>query len=92
MPESLQLITEREASGEVFYDFRCPYPNGCGEYGVPFSSIGWSERDHAVARGKQHINEHETGEATPSLDEFRVAVGITPDTAGQSVRPEDWEF
>lgn len=94
----VQLITERKDGDGTFYDFRCPYPYGCGvgpgdAAAEPFTSIGWAERDHAVARGKQHIAEHEDpGDPMPELDQFRVSHGITEDTAGQKVRPEDWEF
>lgn len=92
----LKLVTERKLDGgEKVYDFRCPYPTGCGETGddTPgFSSVGWADRKHAVDRGKTHIHEHETGEPMPELHEFRVARGLTQASAGQAVTPDDWEF
>jgi hypothetical protein len=93
-----KLITERKEGDSTFYDFRCPHPTGCGVNAAdpdadPFSSVGWLDREHAVARGKQHIAEHDNpGEPMPELHEFRVGLGITADTAGAKVRPEDWEF
>jgi hypothetical protein len=90
----VQLVTERTSQDGVVYDFRCPYPKGCGATasgGDPFSSTGWADRQHAVDRGKQHVAEHE-GTPMPSLHEFRVARGLTADTAGSAVKPDDWEF
>jgi hypothetical protein len=91
-----QLITSRDQEGVAVYDFRCPYPNGCGQEGsdghVSFQSTGWHDHDHAAARARQHLDEHESGEAMPSLHEFRVERGLTPEAAGVNVNPDDWEF
>lgn len=105
MSKTTKLVSERvEGDGVTYYDFRCPYSTGCGVSAAdpsaePFSSVGWVNRDHAVARGKQHIREHETGadpnvdtEPMQELEEFRQAHGITSATAGQSARPTEWEF
>jgi hypothetical protein len=92
--EKVQLITEREtAEGRVF-DFRCPYPSGCGvPGGDPFTSTGWANRGLAVSRGKQHVHEHEhPDEPMQELEVFRAEQGVSQTTAGEAVRPEDWEF
>lgn len=96
------LITERQekdATGKTvtYYDFRCPYPLGCGANATdpeatPFYSAGWLDREHAVARGRQHLAEHDGGEPMPELHQFRIENGLTQESAGQSVTPDDWEF
>ena len=100
--QRIKVITEREekdAAGNTvtYYDFRCPYRLGCGEdaadpEATPFFSAGWLDREHAVARGKQHIAEHESGEPMPELHDFRTERGLTQQSAGQDALPADWEF
>lgn len=87
------VITERKEGDHVFYDFRCPEPlcNGSAD-AESFSSRGWSDRKHAVARGKQHQLFHVDGTEMPELHDFRVAQGITQEAAGEAVKPADWKF
>ncbi len=92
----VQLITSRQTDEGTVYDFRCPYPTGCGEDGpdghTPFNSTGWMHRDHAAARGKQHVAEHLDGVPMQDLDSFRSDWGLTEASAGAAVKPDDWEF
>ena len=93
----LQVVTERTDEGRTVYDFRCPYPVGCGtpdtgDDHVPFNSTGWNRRDDAVERGKQHIREHETGEPMPELGYYRAARGLTQANAGEALKPPEWTF
>lgn len=87
----VKVVTPRDADGTQVWDFRCPYPFGCGQ-DEPFSSVGWATRDLAAKRARQHIDEHETGEPMQELHAFRVDQGLTPDSAGETTRAVDWEF
>lgn len=76
-------------SADGTYVFVCPSPTGCG--GNPsdpssrFVSAGWPTADLAEARGAQHITEHLTAEAMPSLEAFRAEHGLTVTPTGQVV-------
>jgi hypothetical protein len=91
MAKAESVIEERKEGDATFYDFRCPVAN-CNPGADPWHSTGWSDRAHAVARGKQHQAFHESGEPMPELHEFRVAQGITQTEAGEAVKPADWTF
>ncbi len=92
----IETIFERVTETDLkVFDFRCPYPDGCGEPGnaeKPFISAGWAERKHAVERGRQHIAEHETGKPMPELAEFWAEQGLTQGTAGQASLPPDFKL
>jgi hypothetical protein len=89
----VKVVTSRKTDADTVYDFRCPYPAGCGvPGGDSFASTGWAQRKDAVDRGKQHIAEHEQGEPMQELHAFRVDRGLTPNAAGEAARPPDWEF
>lgn len=88
-----QVIFERIEGDQKVFDFKCPYPTGClGDNGESFGSYGWNQRQHAEARGRQHIEEHETGKAMPELDEFRAEHGLQRETAGSAAFPPDYSF
>lgn len=55
-------------------DFTCP---DCG-----FTSTGWPTKKAADARGKQHANEHETGELMDDLHTFREDQGLIVNVDG----------
>lgn len=67
-------ITRRIVDGKELWDFKCPYPTGCG----PFSSADWPNRQHAVDRGMEHLREHAGEGAMTDLNSFRQARGIIP--------------
>lgn len=75
------------------WSFQCPGVEGspCGESGGrPFHSSGWPTKKVASARGVQHFDEHTSGEAAPSLDEFRAEHGLVAhDNGTHAVRIED---
>ena len=91
-PKKTRLVTEQD-DGSGLFEFNCPYPTGCGEDPnnpeARYRAFNY-DRDSAVARGKQHIAEHEAGEVMPETHEFRIARGIT--AAPPTVNPEDWEL
>ena len=86
------VITERKEGDDTFYDFRCPEPTCNGVDVDSYSSRGWANRKHAVARAKQHKEFHDNGTPMPELHDFRVAQGITQAEAGEAVKPADWKF
>lgn len=72
-----QAVTQAD---DGTWGFQCPNVAGnqCGEPGGPgFASTGWPERDHALARGRQHFDEHKGLGVTQELEEFRNAHGLT---------------
>lgn len=81
-------VTGSDADG---YDFQCPLASGCGDPGtsVGFTSSGWSTRELAQTRGQQHFDEHKSGEAMPSLEDFRVDQGLAVADDGSVVKVED---
>jgi hypothetical protein len=88
-----QVVFERIDGDQKVFDFKCPYTAGClGDNGESFGSYGWNERQHAVARGQQHIEEHETGKVMPELAEFWAEHGLTSETAGRANLPPDYSF
>ena len=56
--------------------FTCPHPAGCGADGddghVSFISSQWPQKGHAVARGQEHLDEHDTGLPAQELVDFRA--------------------
>lgn len=77
---------------EGTFDFRCPYADGtCGRDGEPFASTGWGKREHAVSRGRQHLNEHAEGKPMPELEQFWRDNGLTRETASRP-NPDDWDL
>jgi hypothetical protein len=102
--KKVKLVTSyKNDDGATMYEFRCPYPTGCGENALdpeatPYRAFNLAEREWAVARGKQHLAEHEStadpnrdNELTPEMHEFRVALGIAA-AAAPTVNPDDWEL
>ena len=89
--KSESVIAERKEGDSTVYDFRCPVDD-CNPGADPFHSTGWVDREHAVARGKQHQAFHESGTPMPELNDFRVALGVTQEQAGEAVKPADWTF
>lgn len=64
-------------SSEDGWDFQCPKTDGsCGDAEASFRSTGWRTRDLAEKRGQQHLDEHDGGDAMPSLDIFRIENGL----------------
>jgi hypothetical protein len=58
------------------HDYACPM--------CEFTSTGWPSKTHATSRGKQHENEHATGELMQPLHEFRDERGIKVDADGKA--------
>lgn len=60
------------------HDFACPgfVDDACGENGVPFTSTGWPSHETAVARGREHIDDHKGIAPMSELHEFRVKHGV----------------
>ena len=71
------------------FTFECPtvWGSPCGNpaTGRGFVSSGWADQYHAKARGEEHLAEHK-GEPMPSLEEFRVRIGIS---SVQDEAPQD---
>lgn len=82
-----QAVTQAE---DGTWGFQCPGIVGspCGDVGVPFSSTGWPGREHAHARGRQHLDEHKGLGVMPELDQFRTEHGLTV-VDGAAVKVED---
>lgn len=78
MASIAKTVTKTE---DGLYTFRCPSPTGCGSDAFDpeerFISSGWATVGIAQARGQQHLEEHVSGTAAPSLDEFRASQGIS---------------
>jgi hypothetical protein len=73
------------------WDFVCPVYIGCGDPtpgGIGFTSKGWPTKKVALARGRQHFDEHKGLGVSPPLHRFRIDQGLTVDTAGV-VKVED---
>lgn len=83
-----QAVTQNEDDGT--WGFQCPGVAGsvCGDRGVPFSSTGWPEQTHALARGRQHFDEHKGLGVMPELETFRIEHGLTV-VDGAAVKVED---
>lgn len=100
--KKVQLVTSyKNDDGDTMYQFICPHPVGCGldplDPEKRHRSFNWADRESAVARGRQHLAEHETGadpdrdtEVSPELHDFRVARGLTNPTG--TTNPDDWEL
>jgi hypothetical protein len=54
-------------SGDA-WDFQCP--------GCEFVSTGWPTKKSAMARGAQHVNEHESGGLMQDMGEFIEGNGL----------------
>lgn len=100
--KKVKLVTSYKTDdGQKMYEFNCPHPFGCGVDPLDpekrFRSFNWADEESARIRGKQHLNEHETGadpnretEVMPELHEFRVGRGLS--TAVPTTNPDDWEL
>lgn len=77
----------RQADDGTF-DFRCPVTDGsCGGVddkgtAVPFTSTGWPSRKVALARARQHVDDHKGIAPMPSLADFHAEHGLTTSPEG----------
>lgn len=62
MAVSKSVVPDPEREGQ--FAFLCPQ--------CEFVSAGWPTKSGADQRGKQHANEHETGEPVPELIESGI--------------------
>jgi hypothetical protein len=98
---SLMTLLDKAVSknADGTYDFQCPGVAGslCGDpQGPSFSSREWPTRKSALARGRQHFNEHVTASdpdldtvLTQSLEDFRAEQGIGVTPQGKAVTLEE---
>jgi hypothetical protein len=79
-------------SGDT-WDFTCPGVQGsaCGDKitGAPFASSGWPTKATAIARGREHFDDHLGVAPMSTLEDFRAKHGLGVDTDGNAVRLED---
>lgn len=86
-----KLLEQSVAKGETGWDFTCPGVEGsqCGGDGVPFTSTGWPTKAVALARGREHFDDHLGIAPTSTLEDFRAKHGLGVNTDGNAVRLED---
>jgi hypothetical protein len=72
------------------WDFQCPGVTGssCGDESGPFRSTGWPMKKSALARGRQHLDEHAGRGVSQTLEDFRRDQGLTVEIDG-TVKVED---
>lgn len=89
MPKQTLLDLAVTQAEDGSWGFQCPGVAGsrCGD-AAPFSSTGWPDQSHAVARGRQHFDEHKGLGVMPELDQFRTEHGLTV-VDGAAVKVED---
>lgn len=78
-----QSVTQTDAG----WDFVCPGVAGseCG----PFTSTGWPTKVAALARGREHFDDHLGTAPMSTLEDFRAKHGIGVDPEGNAVTLED---
>lgn len=93
---ALEQILKKSVSADADADtfgFQCPgfSDSRCGDpmTGQPFASTGWPDKKLATERGREHLTEHKTGEAMPSLDEFRQERGLAVQPDGSVAKASD---
>lgn len=71
------------AEGEG-WDFACPgfADSACGADGVPFTSAGWPTKATALARGREHFDDHLGVAPMSTLEDFRAEHGLGVDEDG----------
>lgn len=86
-----KLLEQSVSQGDDGWDFVCPGVEGslCGEEGgAPFTSTGWPTKASALARGREHFDDH-LGTPMSSLEDFRAKHGLGVTDDGKAVRLED---
>lgn len=78
------------------WTFTCPgvKDSVCGDKDNPevnFTSSGWPLKKHAIARGREHFDEHLGKGVTSSLEEFRTKHGLVVDEETGAVSLKDLE-
>lgn len=78
-----QSVTEVDGR----WDFRCPGVDGsaCG----PFVSTGWPTKAAALARGREHFDDHLGVAPMSTLEDFRAQHGLSVDDDGNAITLED---
>jgi hypothetical protein len=93
MSKLLDRAVAKNAGGG--WDFTCPGIKGslCGDRdtGVPFTSTGWPTKATALARGREHFDDHLGKAPMPSLEDFRARHGLTVDDDGNAITLADLE-
>jgi len=82
-----QSVTQADAG----WDFTCPGVAGsaCGDRGVPFTSTGWPTKTTALARGREHFDDHLGIAPMSTLEDFRAEHGLGVSDTGAAVTLED---
>lgn len=86
-----KLLEQAVAQGDTGWDFSCPGVAGsaCGGNGVPFASTGWPTKATALARGREHFDDHRGTAPMSTLEDFRAKHGLDVDDAGNAITLED---
>lgn len=81
-----KLLEQSVTQSDDGWDFVCPGVEGspCG----PFTSTGWPTKATALARGREHFDDHR-GVAQSSLEDFRAKHGLGVDKNGKAITLED---
>lgn len=77
MADVADHVTQDPETG--LYTFICPGDpmDPCGSPGQhTFFSAGWADKEHAVARGTQHIDSHVNKTVMQSVEDYKAAVGL----------------
>jgi hypothetical protein len=88
-----KLLEQSVSQGDAGWDFTCPGVQGsaCGDpdTGVPFTSTGWPTKATALARGREHFDDHLGVAPMSTLEDFRTKHGLGVDTDGNAITLED---
>lgn len=88
-----KLLEQSVTQGDTGWDFTCPGIQGsaCGDAagGVPFASTSWPTKATALARGREHFDDHLGTAPMSTLEEFRAKHGLGVDTDGNAITLED---
>lgn len=88
-----KLLEQSVSKGELGWDFVCPGVEGslCGDpaAGLTFASTGWPTKTTALARGREHFNDHLGIAPMSTLEDFRAKHGLGVDTDGNAITLED---
>lgn len=92
LEQILKKSVSQDADADTF-GFKCPGIEGsrsCPPGGDDtWSTTGWPSKKLASERGREHLTEHKTGVAMPSLEEFRDGQGLGVKPDGSVVKVED---